>query len=100
MKHVFLLVLACLVLPAQTQGPAADPAAAQSLDHAYQALRESRYLEAIGHFHRAAALAPQRASIRKDLGYAYLKAGETEAARDSFEQALALDPAEIGRAHV
>ena len=82
-----LLVLACLVLPAQTQDPARDP-----LDKAYQALREKKYLEAIDQFHLAVKAAPDRAAIRKDLGYAYLKAGETEWAREMFEQALALDP--------
>jgi tetratricopeptide (TPR) repeat protein len=30
--------------------------------------------------------------LRKDLGYAYLKIGETEAARDEFAEALRLDP--------
>ena len=94
MKTIFLLVLACLVSPAQTQDPAADPAATQEADHAYQALQQKRYLEAIDHFRRAARLAPGRASIRKDLGYAYLKAGESDFARESFEQALTLDPAD------
>jgi tetratricopeptide (TPR) repeat protein len=93
-KTIFLLVLACLVLPAQTQDPAADPAAIQESDYAYRALRQKRYLEAIDHFRRAVGLAPRQASIRKDLGYAYLKAGESEFARESFEQALTLDPAD------
>ncbi len=85
--RVSLLVLACLVLPAQTQDPAADP-----LSQAYRSLQARRYLEAIDHFLAAARADPRRASIRKDLAYAYLKVGETEAARDVFEQALALDP--------
>ncbi|MBI3695543.1 MAG: tetratricopeptide repeat protein, partial [Acidobacteria bacterium] len=86
MKYL-LLVLACLVLPAQTQDPARDP-----LDKAYQALREKKYLDAIDQFQLAVKAAPDRAAIRKDLGYAYLKAGETEWAREMFEQAFALDP--------
>jgi tetratricopeptide (TPR) repeat protein len=84
-----LLVLACLVLPAQTRDPAADP-----LNQAYGFLREKQYLEAIDQFHLAIRAEPRRADIRKDLAYAYLKTGETESAREVFEQALALDPAD------
>ena len=87
MKTLSLLVLACLVLPAQTQDPAADP-----LHKAYEALREKNYLEAIDQLLIAAQAAPQRADIRKELGYAYLKVGETESAREAFEQAVTLDP--------
>jgi len=85
-KQTLLLALACLVLPAQTQDPAADP-----LEKAYRSLSQKKYLEAIEAFHLAVKAAPDRASIRKDLGYAYLKVGETESARELFEQALALD---------
>jgi hypothetical protein len=37
-------------------------------------------------------LAPQRASIRKDLGYAYLRVGENELAYGQFQEALRLAP--------
>lgn len=87
MRHLLLLVLACLVLPAQSQDPAADP-----VQQAYQFLREKKYLEAIDRFLTAIEAAPRSAALRKDLGYAYLKVGETEWAREAFEQALALDP--------
>ncbi len=89
MRHALLLALACLVLPAQTQDPAYDP-----LEKAYRSLRERKYLDAIEQFIRAAQAAPGRASIRKELGYAYLKIGETESAREVFEQALRLEPAD------
>jgi Tfp pilus assembly protein PilF len=84
-----LLVLACLVLPAQSQDPAADP-----LYKAYQYLQHKQYLEAIDQFLVAVKAAPRQAAIRKDLAYAYLKVGETESAREVFEQALSLDPAD------
>ncbi|MBI3665563.1 MAG: tetratricopeptide repeat protein [Acidobacteria bacterium] len=95
MKHVFLLVLACLVLPAQTRDPAHDPPEKIALQKAYQALQEKKYLIAIDRFIAAVRLAPNRASIRKELGYAYLKVGETESAREVFEQALALEPGDF-----
>jgi Tfp pilus assembly protein PilF len=40
------------------------------------------------------AAAPGRASIRKDLAYAYLKIGENELARDQFGEAMKIDPAD------
>ena len=43
---------------------------------------------------RPQTLAPERASIRKDLAYTLLKIGETEAARDQFAEAMRLDPAD------
>src|SRR5574341_373177 len=36
--------------------------------------------------------APRRAAVRKELGYAYLKVGETQSAREVFEQVLILEP--------
>ncbi|HYM11749.1 MAG TPA: tetratricopeptide repeat protein [Bryobacterales bacterium] len=110
MKLAFLLVLACLVSPAQSQDPASDPASKNShettgpaavppetapLNKAYQALREKKYVAAIEQFLIAVQAAPQKASIRKELGYAYLKAGETQSAREVFEQALTLDPGDL-----
>jgi Tfp pilus assembly protein PilF len=69
----------------------ADPAYTQ-LGQAYEALRSKRYDQAVAAFERAIALAPDRASIRKDLAYTLLKIGENEAARDQFAEAMRLDP--------
>jgi len=96
-RYLLLLVLACLVLPAQTQDPATDPTQNSEperthLEKAYESLREKKYSDAIQQFLEAIQAAPRRAGIRKDLGYVYLKIGETESARDTFEQALSLDP--------
>ena len=72
----------------------ADPGAPaqEALRAAYEAMGRKDYEAAIGHFQAAAKEAPRRASIRKELGYAYLKIGETEWARDVFEQAYVLAP--------
>ncbi len=93
--RLLLLALACLVLPAQTQDPANDPPEKALLEKAYRSLREKKYLDAIDHFQQAAKAASGRASIHKELGYAYLKVGETERARDAFEQALRLEPGDF-----
>jgi len=81
------LLLACCALWAQAPDPAYAP-----LDRAYQALRASRYEEAVAAFLLAVELAPARAAIRKDLAYTYLKIGENEAAREQFAEAMRLDP--------
>lgn len=73
---------------------ATDPAYTE-LDRAYQALRIKRYDAAIAGFERAIALAPDRPSIRKDLGYTLLKVGENAAARDQFAVAMRLDPGDV-----
>ncbi len=72
---------------------APDPAY-QWLEKAYEALRERRYEQAIAEFLRAIEVTPERAAIRKDLAYTYLKIGENEAARDQFAEAVRLDPAD------
>ena len=64
----------------------------QPLERAYQALRDKNYDQAITGFNQGIALAPARASIRKDLAYTLLKVGENEAARDQFGEAMRLDP--------
>ena len=56
------------------------------------AARRRITISAIAGFQQAIALAPDRASIRKDLAYTLLKTGETEAARDQFAEAMRLDP--------
>jgi Tfp pilus assembly protein PilF len=72
---------------------AAEPEYA-ALDKAYAALRAKDYDSAIARFVEAATLAPQRADIRKDLAYTYLKIGENELARDRFGEAMRLNPAD------
>jgi len=81
------LVLTVASLIAQPADPAYQP-----LERAYQALRDKNYDPAIAGFQQAIALAPDRASIRKDLAYTLLKAGENEGARDQFGEAMRLDP--------
>src|SRR5262249_53302944 len=82
------LLAATLAATAQTD-PAREP-----LTRAYEALRARRYDAAIAGFLQGIELAPQRAAIRNDLAYAYLKTGETELARDQFGEAMRLDPAD------
>jgi len=72
----------------------ADPAYA-TLAKAYDSLRARDYAAAIGSFLEAAAAAPKRAGIRKDLAYSYLKIGENEMAREQFRTAMELDPADV-----
>ncbi len=45
-------------------------------------------------FTRAAALAPARSDIRKNLAYTLLKTGDSEAARQQFGEAVRIDPAD------
>jgi Flp pilus assembly protein TadD len=85
------LFVALTLAPASAQD--SDPAY-RPLEQAYDALRQKSYDQAITGFERAIALAPDRASIRKDLAYALLKIGENEAARDQFAEAMRLDPAD------
>jgi Flp pilus assembly protein TadD len=84
-----VLLLVCQVALAQTP----DPAYA-ALTRAYDALRARDYDSAIAGFLKGIEAAPNRASIRKDLAYAYLKAGDNALARDQFRAAMALDGAD------
>jgi Tfp pilus assembly protein PilF len=86
MRLVILLAAGGLAF-AQTPDPAYAP-----LARAYEALRARDYDSAISNFLKGIAAAPERASIRKDLAYAYLDVGENELARDQFAEAMALDP--------
>jgi tetratricopeptide (TPR) repeat protein len=83
-----LLLFAGLVA---AQAP--DPVWA-ALDSAYRALNARDYDTAIADFQKAAALAPTRPAIHKDLAYTLLKVGDNEAARDQFGEAMRLDPAD------
>ncbi len=85
-RIAFVLALSS-ALAAQSPDPAYLP-----LERAYQALRDKNYDQAVAGFHQAITLAPDRASIRKDLAYTLLKVGENEAARDQFGEAMRLDP--------
>jgi Tfp pilus assembly protein PilF len=86
-RFTFTLVLTVASLAAQSNDPAYKP-----LESAYQGLREKNYDQAIAGFQQAIALAPERASIRKDLAYTLLKIGENDAAGDQFGEAMRLDP--------
>ena len=74
-------------------GQPADPAY-EPLNRAYEALKVRSYDDAILFFQKAIVLSPLRATIHKDLGYAYLKVGENELARDQFRSAMDIDPAD------
>jgi Tfp pilus assembly protein PilF len=81
-----ILFVVCWVALAQAPDPAYEP-----LTRGYAALRARDYDSAITGFLKGAEAAPKRASIRKDLAYAYLKVGENVLARDQFREAMALD---------
>ena len=70
------------------------PPAPEELAAAYEAMARKDYEVAIDHFQTAVTQYPERASIRKELGYAYLKIGESDWAREVFEQAYVLEPAD------
>jgi len=91
-RRLFLSLATAVVAVSQV----ADPAYTQ-LEQAYAALRAKNYDQAVASFERAIALAPERASVHKDLAYTLLKTGENEAARDQFAEAMRLDP---GDTHV
>ncbi len=88
-RQGLLAAAACAILCGQTPDPAFDP-----LDRAYRLIAARAYDDAIAAFQEAVRAAPGRASIRKDLAYAYLKTGQTRAARDQFAEAARLDPAD------
>jgi Tfp pilus assembly protein PilF len=88
-----LVIITTVLVGASASAQIADPAYAP-LEKAYSALRAKDYDLAIASFERAIALAPNRASIRKDLAYTLLKIGENETARDQFGEAMRIDPAD------
>ncbi|MGA1994146.1 MAG: tetratricopeptide repeat protein [Bryobacteraceae bacterium] len=71
---------------AQPPDPAYEP-----LARAYAALKAKDYDAAVAGFRAAGTLAPDRASIHKDLAYTYLKIGENELARREFGEAMRLN---------
>src|SRR5438477_11877707 len=90
MRLVIAALAFCALAGAQTSVPSPDPAY-NSLTHAYESLRAKDYDKAIASFEKAIEAAPTRPSVRKDLAYTLLKAGETDAARDQFGEAVRLD---------
>ena len=58
-------------------------------------LRIHDYDTAISFFEKAAVLSPDRADIRKNLGYTLLKTGDSDAAREQFGEAITLEPADL-----
>ena len=89
MRGVVLLV-ACGMACAQAPDPAYEP-----LTRAYEALGARDYDGAVANFLKGLELAPGRASVRKDLGYTYLKIGENELAREQFREAMRLEPNDL-----
>jgi len=89
LRIIFFMGLALGSTAAQDSDPAYRP-----LQQAYDALRQKNYDQAIAGFRQAIALAPNRASIHKDLAYTLLKIGENEAARDQFAEAMRLEPSD------
>ena len=85
--RVAILLAACSLALAQPPDPAYEP-----LARAYEALSAKDYQTAIGSFQKAILAAPERASIRKDLAYVYLKIGENTLARAQFREAMQLAP--------
>ena len=85
-----VLFLACQLAFAQT----ADQAYTV-LFRAYESLRAKDYDSAVALFRQGIDAAPERASIRKDLAYTYLKIGENEQAREQFAQAMKLEPGDV-----
>jgi Tfp pilus assembly protein PilF len=71
---------------AQASDPAYEP-----LARAYAALKTKDYDSAVAGFQAAGELAPDRASIHKDLAYTYLKIGENDLARREFGAAMRLN---------
>ncbi len=94
MRLVIPALLLVTLAPSRTPVPSNDPAYAP-LSKAYDFLRAKDYDKAISFFEKAIDASPSRPSIRKDLAYTLLKAGETEAARDQFGEAMRLDDRDI-----
>jgi Tfp pilus assembly protein PilF len=76
---------------ALAQGPGAA-------DRTYTALSARDYDTAIAAFREAVRALPDRANLRKDLAYTYLKVGEPELARDQFREAMRLDSTDVSAA--
>ena len=93
MKQIVLFAAACLPLAAQAPDPAAD-----LVNQAYRSIRTGDLVGAVAYLRDARSLAPERASIAKELGYVYLKMQDAAGARGAFAEALRLDPADAAAA--
>lgn len=75
---------------------AAGGAAAQTVDELYRqgvaARMEQRFEQAVSLLDRAKTLAPDNADVLVQLGFAHLALAHNAAAREAFEQALAIAP--------
>src|ERR1700677_4832579 len=89
MRTAVLFLIAAIAF-AQPPDPAYAP-----LTRAYEALKTRDYDAAISNFLKGIEAAPERASIRKDLPYTYLKVGENILARDQFREAMTIDPPDM-----
>jgi tetratricopeptide (TPR) repeat protein len=89
-----LIATAALAQDAKTQEVAKDPAY-DSLTRAFDALRIHDYDIAISFFEKASARAPNRADIRTNLAYTFLKTGDSESAREQFGEAMRLAPSDL-----
>ncbi len=85
-----LCLIATVALAQEPKDPAYEP-----LTRAFDSLRARDYDTAISFFAKAAAVSPDRADIHKNLAYALLKTGDSEAARAQFGEALKLEPADL-----
>jgi Tfp pilus assembly protein PilF len=85
---IFALIFVAATIPASAQPRPASPPA---LDRAYTALRARDYDVAVTEFLAGLQASPERADVRKDLAYTYLKIGEPVLARDQFREAMRLD---------
>ncbi len=90
MRTLIVLYLLCCLVHAQAPAESVYPL----LEGAYSALEQREYYDAIRGFRKALDLEPGNAGVRKDLAYALLRIGETEAAREEFAIALDKNPAD------
>ena len=90
----FYLTAAAIVLLALARISFGQSSSEAELNEAYQALAGKDYDKAIVLFREGLSAEAGKVSAHKDLAYTLLKTGENEEARDEFEAALSLDPAD------
>src|SRR4051794_14162950 len=91
--HTQMRLVVCLALCSLALAQTPDPAYAP-LARAYGAPHIRDYDTAVSNFLTAIAAAPDRAAIRKDLAYTYLKIGENTLALSQFAEVMRRDPAD------
>lgn len=77
--------------PSAAAPPSADAAQAE----AQADLQTGKFAQAIALLQQIAAAHPEQKGVQHDLGLAYYRSSNLEAARDSFEKAIAADPADL-----